>query len=138
MIKAFIKYLLPLCFLLVSGYNYMYASSYQAIVCHSPIQIAENSAHVSFHPAAETGLLIMQRAVTGTKKFDRIYVEKNEEDTYEVFSTRKLAQSSIYFSSFYTRTVHQLFSHIKMRSFFSGLFSYYSSNLYIILRVIRI
>ncbi|ACT92232.1 hypothetical protein Dfer_0983 [Dyadobacter fermentans DSM 18053] len=48
MIKELLKYLLPLCILLVDGVSNMYAGSQERQPCISPIQIQNESAHPNF------------------------------------------------------------------------------------------
>jgi hypothetical protein len=68
MIKELLKYLLPLCILLVDGYSNMYAGLQQAPACASPIHVLAKSEHPKLaRPADDRGLVF--RLPDAAKKF---------------------------------------------------------------------
>jgi hypothetical protein len=139
MIKAFLKYILPLCILLVDGYSHMYANSYQDCVNYTSVRNYENNEYTRARPILEARTLAFRYHVPGSKSDDdKICVQKNEEETHEVNFVKKNVENSHNFSSFYSRSTRYFHCNISIRSYFCELCSYYSSIRYIILRMIRI
>ena len=138
MFKPALKFFLPLCLLLMSGYSVIYAGSSQSLVtCHAIKTKVELGISKLFSNSDSEGLSI--KSVAGNaRKIDRIYVEENREESDEIISLRKFAAFSHYFAVFSAKPNKNFFGNIKLSLLFREHFPYYSSMRYIILRVIRI
>ncbi|WP_439581885.1 hypothetical protein [Dyadobacter bucti] len=139
MIKAFIKYFLPLCILLVDGYSHMYANSYQDCISYSSVKNHENNEYTRARPVIKARILAFRYHVPGSaSQDDKICIQKNEEETHELSFVKKSVENSHYFTSFHIRSIRYFRCNINVSSYFFELCSYYSSIRYIILRMIRI
>jgi hypothetical protein len=139
MIKSALKNLLPLCLLLLSGFSVIYAGSSRDLVsCSSSIKLQIETGLSHFFSAPHQEGLSVRSVTHDSKKFDRIYIEENKEETEEITFFKKYIEIGNYFAVFYPRTNKTFCSNLKSNMLFSEHFSYYSSMRYIILRVIRI
>lgn len=138
MFKPALKYFLPLCLLLMSGYGVIYAgSSRNLVTCYAIKSKVELGISQLFSNPNQEGLSI--KSIAGNaKKIDRINVEENKEETDEIISLRKFAEISHYFAVFSAKPNKNFFGNIQLSLLFREHFPYYSSMRYIILRMIRI
>jgi hypothetical protein len=140
MIKELLKYLLPLCILLVDGYSNMYAGLQQAPACASPIHVLAKSEHPKLaRPADDRGLVF--RLPDAAKKFSEfvktISEEKEEESTESVSLKKQPLASGFLTATYASRRDFPLFNIPKNRPLlrFGTLIS---SHRYLVLRVLRI
>lgn len=140
MIKELLKYLLPLCILLVDGYSNMYAGSQERQECHSPIQILTQSEHPNFVQAFDDNDPAF-RLPDATRKFDefiRTISEEKEEDSTESFSLKKSPRASGIFTAAYAPRQLFPFCYIPKTRPLPRFGSFYSSHQYLRHRVLRI
>ncbi len=140
MIKELLKYLLPLCILLVDGYSNMYAGSQERQACLSPIQILVQSEHPNFVQAFDDNDPAFRLPDNARKyaEFVRTISEEKEEDSSESFSLKKSPRASgILSTAFASRLLFPFYSIATARPI-RRLGSFYSSRRYLRLCVLRI
>ncbi|MBO9612589.1 MAG: hypothetical protein J7619_07845 [Dyadobacter sp.] len=138
MIKELLKYLLPLCILLVDGYSNMYAGSQEA--CNSPIQILAQSEHPNFVQAFDDSKPAFRLPDAARKfaEFVRTISEEKEEDSSESFSLKKSPRAGgILAAAFASRQLFPFYS-IATAQPIRRFGSFNSSRRYLRLRVLRI
>lgn len=140
MIKELLKYLLPLCILLVDGYSNMYAGSQDGSVCSAPIRILAGSEHPSFVQAADDHNLVFRLpdAARKLKEFLKVLSEEKEEDSTESVSLKKHTKANGFLTPGYTPRRDFPFFSISRTRPQQRFGSLISSHLYLILRVLRI
>nr|WP_295932157.1 hypothetical protein [uncultured Dyadobacter sp.] len=140
MIKELLKYLLPLCILLVDGYSNMYAGAQEYQPCSSPIQILAKSEHPNFIQAFDDNAPAF-RLPDAARKFNeflRTISEEKEEDSSESFSLKKSPRADgLFTAAFASRQLFRFYYNPKTRSL-PRFGSYFSSHRYLRLRVLRI
>lgn len=140
MIKELLKYLLPLCILLVDGYSNMYAGSKEHQPCHSPVQILAQSAHPNFVQAFNDDAPAFRLPDNARRfaAFVRSISEEKEEDSSESFSAKKSPRANGALAA--ASASRQFFPNICMANIRpllrSGLV--YCAHRYLRLRVLRI
>ncbi|MCF0069829.1 hypothetical protein LZD49_05055 [Dyadobacter sp. CY261] len=140
MIKELLKYLLPLCILLVDGISNMYAGSQESAPCTAPIQILAQSAHPNFVKAADpdSPAFRLPDAARRFAEFIKAISEEKEEDSTESFSVKKQPRSgSIPTAALAPRYDFQFRIIPKTRAL-TRLGLLVSSHRYLVLRVLRI
>lgn len=140
MIKELLKYLLPLCILLVDGYSNMYAGSQERQPCNSPIQILAKSEHPNFVQAFNDNdpAFRLPDAARKFAEFVRTISEEKEEDSTESFSLKKSPRAGGLFASAFASRQFFPFSYIAKTRPLPQPGSFYSSPRYLRLRVLRI
>jgi hypothetical protein len=140
MIKELLKYLLPLCMLLVDGYSNMYAGSQEHQACIAPIQIFVQSAHPNFVQAFDDNDPAFRLPVNARKfeEFIRAISEEKEEDSIESFSIKKTPRAGGIFSvPFASRRSFPICYTPKTQPL-PRLSAFFSFHRYLRLRVLRI
>lgn len=140
MIKELLKYLLPLCILLVDGYSNMYAGSQERRPCNSPIQILAKSEHPNFVQAFDDNdpAFRLPDAARKFAEFVRTISEEKEEDSTESFSLKKSPRAGSMPAAAFASRQFFPFSHIAKTRPLPHAGSFYSSHRYLRLRVLRI
>ncbi|PKK37942.1 hypothetical protein BWI96_02295 [Siphonobacter sp. SORGH_AS_0500] len=134
--KVLIRFLLSLSFILLNGYSYSYASSYENPIHYSPVQIKKSVKEVS---ANEGSLLIKTIPFTAEEATDSIETAERKVEEEELKSLEKSLEVSQYFSSFYD-ALTSVYDH----RYVNHPYSFYtkssgtSANKYIVLRVLRL
>lgn len=140
MIKELLKYLLPLCILLVDGYSNMYAGAQEYQACKSPIQILAKSEHPNFIQSFDDNApaFRMPDAARKFAEFIRTISEEKEEDSSESVSLKKsLRAGGLFTAAFASRQLFPFYYNPQTRPL-PRFGSYYSSHRYLRLRVLRI
>ncbi|PSL23600.1 hypothetical protein [Dyadobacter jiangsuensis] len=140
MIKELLKYLLPLCILLVDGYSNMYAGSQERQACLSPLQILDDSVHPNLVQAFDDNDPAFRLPDNARKfaEFVRTISEEKEEDSSESFSLKKSPRAGgILAAAFASRQLFPFYSIATARPV-RRFGSFYSSRRYLRLRVLRI
>lgn len=140
MIKELLKYLLPLCILLVDGYSNMYAGSQERQACLSPVQILGQSQHPNFVQVFDDNdpAFRLPDAARKFAEFVRTISEEKEEDSSESFSIKKSPRAG---GTFVTLPAPRLlfpFYHIAKTRPLRRPDAFYCAHLYLRHRVLRI
>ncbi|GGM90831.1 hypothetical protein GCM10010967_24900 [Dyadobacter beijingensis] len=140
MIKELLKYLLPLCILLVDGVSNMYAGSQEGAVCSSPIQVLAQSEHPNFVQAVSDDAPAFRLPSTARRFAELIKAisEEKEEDSTESVSLKKTPRTGCIPAATYTARPDlqsYIFPKIRPLPRFGSLIS---SHRYLVLRVLRI
>lgn len=140
MIKELLKYLLPLCILLVDGYSNMYAGSQERQPCNSPIEILSKSAHPNFIQAFDDNdpAFRLPDAARKFAEFVRTISEEKEEDSTESFSLKKSPRTGGILSAAFASRPFFPFTCIAKTRPLPRFGTFYSSHRYLRLRVLRI
>ncbi|GGH27037.1 hypothetical protein GCM10007423_12470 [Dyadobacter endophyticus] len=140
MIKELLKYLLPLCILLVDGYSNMYAGSQERQSCNSPIQILTQSEHPNFVQAFDDNepAFRLPDAARKFSEFIRTISEEKEEDSTEWFSVKKSPRAGGMPAATFASRQFFPFCYISKTRPLPRSSSFYSSRQYLRLRVLRI
>jgi len=140
MIKELLKYLLPLCILLVDGYSNMYAGSQERQACNSPIQILAQSEHPNFVQAFDDNdpAFRLPDAARKYAEFFRIISEEKEEDSSESFSIKKSPRAGGLFAATFASRQPFPFCYVSKTLSLPRFGQFYSSHRYLRLRVLRI
>jgi len=140
MIKELLKYLLPLCILLVDGYSNMYAGSQERQACLSPIQILGQSEHPNFVQAFDDNDPAFRLPDNARKyaAFVRTISEEKEEDSSESFSLKKSPRASGTLAAAFASRLLFSFYNIATARPIRRFGSFCSSRRYLRLRVLRI
>lgn len=96
MIKELLKYMLPLCILLVDGISNMYAGSQEGPICKAPVQLLAESQHPHFIQAFDDNEPAF-RLPDHARRFSELIKaisEEKEEDSTESVSLKKQPRSS--------------------------------------------
>jgi len=140
MIKELLKYILPLCILLVDGYSNMYAGSQDSQACVSPIQILAKSEHPNFAQAFDDNDPAF-RLPDAARKFTELVKtisEEKEEDSSESSSLKKSPRAGgILAAAFTSRQLFPFYSIATIQPV-RRLGSLFSSRRYLRVRVLRI
>jgi hypothetical protein len=135
MTRFLIKVFLSLCFLLLKGYGHLYANTDQHSIYKSLQQLSESSVQVSPPNVGYGQLRISSAPSSGAKKEKIKATEVKDEE--ESSSGRKHLQISHYYL-LYPQSPASYYSYHKHPLPFCNHFSYYSSDKFIVHRVIRI
>jgi len=141
MIKAFIKYLLPLCIFLLSGMGQLSAHAQKGSAYYASSKNLKGSAYARIGTAQPDLTTSIKSSLFNTKKVkNRLAAAENEREEDELITFKKNAESSDFFTAvFYTQVLEYLFSYQKSFLAFCKQFSYYSSHRwYLLFRVFRI
>jgi hypothetical protein len=140
MLKELLKYLLPLCILLVDGYSNMYAGSQERQACQSPIQILTQSEHPNFVQAFDDSKPAFRLPDNARKfaEFVRTISEEKEEDSSESFSLKKSPRAGGTLAAAITSRQSFPFCRIAETRPLPRFGTFYSSHRYLRLRVLRI
>ncbi|SDF42220.1 hypothetical protein SAMN04487996_110259 [Dyadobacter soli] len=140
MIKELLKYLLPLCILLVDGYSNMYAGSQEHLVCSSPIQILTKSEHPNFVQAFndDNPAFRLPDAARKFAEFVKAISEEKDEDSTESFSVKKQPHSGGAWASAAASRQFFSFCYIPKTRPLPQSGQQISSHRYLRLRVLRI
>ncbi len=133
--KVLIRFLLSLSFILLNGYSYSYAFSYESADCNPLIQIKKNVEEIT----QERGPVLLKAIATPIEN-DQDSIEvaesKDEEEKLRAFKSVEVSQ---YFSSLYDALTSVYFCRYRTNCYtFCPQFSYTSANKYIVLRVLRL
>lgn len=140
MIKELLKYLLPLCILLVDGYSNMYAGSQERQACIAPVQILAHSEHPNFVQAFNDNDPAF-RLPDAARKFDvfvRTISEEKEEDSSESYSVKKTPRAGGIFTAPFASRQFFPFCYIPKTRPLPRFSAFSSSHRYLRLRVLRI
>ncbi len=140
MIKELLKYLLPLCILLVDGYSNMYAGSQEQQACVAPLEILARSEHPNFIQAFDDNdpAFRLPDAARRFAEFIKTISEEKEEDSSESCSLKKQPRSGgILTAAFAGRYSLSFYNIPKIRQLprFSSFLTFHR---YLRLRVLRI
>ncbi len=140
MIKELLKYLLPLCILLVDGYSNMYAGSQEHQVCMAPIQILAQSEHPNFVQAFDDNAPAFRLPDAARKftEFVRTISEEKEEDSSESFSAKKTPRAGGIFAAPFASRQSFPFCYIPKTRPLPRFSAFYFPHRYLRLRVLRI
>lgn len=140
MIKDLLKYLLPLCILLVDGYSNMYAGSQERQACIAPIQILAGSEHPNFVQVFDDNdpAFRLPDAARKFDEFDRTISEEKEEDSSESFSLKKSTRAGGIPAALFASRQSFPFCSIPETRHLPRFGTFYSSHRYLRLRVLRI
>jgi hypothetical protein len=135
MIKL-LKYLLPLCILLLSGYLYCHEGT-----IHTPIRISSVKNSNYFIGENSQNSIIEPALTTEKRETKQNPITDIEEKENEVISFKKdLSFNTNIAALFYTQIAEYFFQYTQIQLFFFKHFSYYpsSKSLYLIFEVMRI
>ncbi|SEJ61254.1 hypothetical protein SAMN05216327_11444 [Dyadobacter sp. SG02] len=140
MIKELLKYLLPLCILLVDGYSNMYAGAQERQPCNSPIQILAKSAHPNFVQTFDDNdpAFRLPDAARKFAEFVKAITEEKEEDSSESYSLKKSPRAGGLLAAAFAARQSFPFCRIAETRPLPPFGTFYSSHRYLRLRVLRI
>lgn len=140
MIKELLKYLLPLCILLVDGYSNMYAGSQERQPCNSPIQILAKSEHPNFVQVFDDNDPAFRLPDTAPKfaEFVRTISEEKEEDSTESFCLKKSPRAGGMLAAAFASRQFFPFCYFAETRPLPRFGTFYSSHRYLRFRVLRI
>jgi len=142
MIKALIRFLLSLCFLLLIGYGHVHAHIRQSSICYSPIKIRKVSEYINACITQNKQAFISTSSSLPKKKRFKLHVPDIERKEDESISPEKYLEVSNYFTTIFNAlpSAEYFFHNIRNSSAFFKDFSYRSlyKSLYLILQVVRI
>jgi len=141
MLKAYTKYLLSLCILLLSVYSQLYAHTYRDGISHSSLKNQINSEQARFGTGQNSPVLARKFVLSVTEKESlKIGVAEIEEEDNKLISFKKYLKNSNYFSTVFYALVFGflgLFLRIHLPSCKHSL-NFPSYKLFLLFRVIRI
>ncbi|WP_342086425.1 hypothetical protein [Dyadobacter sp. OTU695] len=140
MIKELLKYLLPLCILLVDGYSNMYAGSQERQACLAPIHVLAQSEHPNFVQAFDDNApaFRLPDAARKFEQFVRTISEEKEEDSSESHSVKKTPRAGGPFAAPFASRQSFPFCYIPKTRPLPRFNLFYSSHRYLRLCVLRI
>jgi len=135
--KSVIIFFLSLCFLLLTGHNHLYSSTYQSRTYYSPTKSFE-LAKQSNLDADTKGTLIICNDAPSDNEVDALNATESEDDD-ELIAPRKNVEITNYLITFFhSQVVGYSNNHVQTRLPFCKHFSYTSSDINIAQRVIRV
>jgi hypothetical protein len=142
MIKALIRFLLSLCFLLLIGYGHVHAHIRQSSIYYSPVKIRKGFVYTNVCTLQNRHTFISASSSSPKKKSFKINAPDIERKEDDLITSEKYLEISNYFTTiFYVQPTAGYFFHNRKNSlaFFKD-FSYCSlhRSLYLILQVARI
>ncbi|WP_353719785.1 hypothetical protein [Dyadobacter sp. 676] len=140
MMKELLKYLLPLCILLVDGVSNMYAGSQERPGCISPVQLLARSEHPNFVQAFDDNdpAFRLPDAARKFAEFVKAISEEKEEDSTESFSLKKQPRAGGFLAAALAlRRIPAFFDTFTIRQP-ARSDSFFTSHRYLRLRVLRI
>jgi len=140
MIRAFLKYLLSLCILLLSVYSHLYAQTYQGFTSYSLLKKLKGSEHASIGAVQNDQAFSFKYASPVPEKSFKVEATDIEEEDYKFISFKKYLESNSYFTAaFYALALAFFFRYIKTSLLFCKHFSYtLSQRRYLLFQVFRI
>jgi hypothetical protein len=138
--KFSIKFFLSLYILLLGGYGQVYAKVYQDCVCYSSSKTIDWSEHASVDSDQNDQTLITKsgHCITENEEY-KLRATDNENEDDDQLSVKKYFEACNYFpSDFYGQLPGYFFSYTIKRLPHCKHFSYFSSDTYLKLRVLRI
>lgn len=133
--RGIITFFLSLCFLLLRGYDHVYAHADHNRICYSATQVPQKDKQV--FPGIEKSRSFLQDADGGDTEQDSLQATEREEDDDDGNSSRKLIELYCFFSAFYK--IDNPFLQQQQQSLaFCGRSTYPPFGIYILQRSIRV
>jgi hypothetical protein len=135
--KSVIIFFLFLCFLLLTGHNHLYSSNYQSRSSYSVPKLAELSKQSALETNTKSQYIIRNDAPSDNEE-DALSATETEDDD-ELLAPRKYVEITNYLITFfYSHAAGLANSRMQTRLPFCKHFSYTSSDIYIVQRVIKV
>ena len=138
--KFSIKIFLSLYILLLGGYGQIYAKAYNDCICYSSSKTINWSEQPTVDSEQNTQTLITKSGHCITENEEsKLRATDNENEDDDQFSLKKYIETGNYFAvTFYGQLPGYFFNYTKQRLPYCRHFSYFSSDTYLKLRVLRI
>jgi hypothetical protein len=138
--KLLLRFFLSLCFVLFGGHSDMHAHTYQGRLSYPPVKIVASSQGTSLGSSQSDPGLTARSAPSQDKKATyEVDASDDEDEDKELASAKRDLASTAAFTSFpYAQTSGHFFRYTQKRLPFCKPVSYFSSDKYIVFRVIRI
>lgn len=135
--RLVITFFLSLCFLLIRGYDHLYARAYNNPTCYSPAKLSAGSELGGLDNEKDKQTVI-HKATSSDSETEAINARETEDDE-ELIAPRKYVEITNYFITFLQAHLAGDGScYLKSRLPICEHFSYTSSDKYIVQRVIRV
>ena len=133
--RGFITFFLSLCFLLLRGYDHVYAHTAHNHICYSAAQIPKKDKQA--FPGIEKSQSFFRDANGGSTEPDLLQATEREDDDDDSNSSRKLIELYCFFSAFY-KIDNPFLQQQKHSLTVCGHSSYPPSGIYLLQRSIRV
>lgn len=138
--KLLFRFFLSLTFFLLSGYNCIYASSYNDYVRYASTKTLQKSRavgleHIIYNQAIDARYI---PHFTKSEKIKFICEDDNDNDNVEITLLKKQVADNNYFAALFNQSAEDICFYLKKRLPFCKHLAYFSSYRYIFLQVIRI